>query len=157
MRFAHSGDHDEYQVSTLRHSDFGFRMMTVSSIESGAGSVEVSARPAFPSTRSTSGNCFMMRSVTCNNRCASPMEMPGIVDGMYKTEPSSSGGINSEPRRKKTGTVATISNSAEPPRPTSNAASTPLPVHRPASATRLTGCLVFRADLPYQERVGRSA
>ena len=32
-------------------------MITVSSIESGAGSVRVSARPALPSTRSTSGNC----------------------------------------------------------------------------------------------------
>jgi hypothetical protein len=56
--------------------------MTVSSIESGAGSVAVSARPALPSTRSTSGNCLIPRSVACSNRCASPIEIPGIVVGM---------------------------------------------------------------------------
>ena len=80
--FAHSGAQDEYQVGTPRHSDFRFRIMTVSSMESGAGSVEVSARPAFPSTRSTSGNCLRMRSVTWRSLCASPMEMPGMVEGM---------------------------------------------------------------------------
>ncbi len=79
---SHSGAHEEYQVSTRRHSDLGFRVMTVSSIESGAGSVEVSARPALPSTRSTSGNRLMMRSVTWSRRSASAMEMPGIVVGM---------------------------------------------------------------------------
>jgi hypothetical protein len=68
MDFTNSGAQGEYQVSTLRHCDFGLSVITVSSIESGAGSVEVSARPAFPSTRSTSGNCLMMRSVICSRR-----------------------------------------------------------------------------------------
>ena len=47
---AHSGAQEEYQVSVLRHSDLGLRIITVSSMDSGAGSVEVSARPALPST-----------------------------------------------------------------------------------------------------------
>ncbi len=77
-----SGAQEEYQVSALRHSDLGFRVMTVSSMESGAGSVEVSARPALPSTRSTSGKRRMMRSVTWSSFWASVMEMPGMVVGM---------------------------------------------------------------------------
>ncbi len=80
--FSHSGAHPEYHVSTRRHSDFGLRVITVSSIESGAGSVVVSARPALPSTRSTSGNCLITRSVTCSSLCASVIEIPGIVVGM---------------------------------------------------------------------------
>ncbi len=56
--------------------------MTVSSIDNGAGSVLVSARPAFPSTRSTSGNCLMIRLLTWSSFCASVIEMPGIVEGM---------------------------------------------------------------------------
>ena len=80
--FSHSGAQPEYHVGTRRHSDCGLSVMTVSSIESGAGSVDVSARPALPSTRSTSGNCLMMRSLTCSSFCASVIEMPGIVDGM---------------------------------------------------------------------------
>ena len=76
------GAHPEYHVSTRRHSDVGLSVITVSSIESGAGSVLVSARPALPSTRSTSGNCLMARSLTCSSFCASPIEMPGIVVGM---------------------------------------------------------------------------
>ena len=69
-------------MSTLRHSDSGFRVMTVSSMESGAGSVRVSARPALPRTRSTSGNCRMIRSLTWSSFWASLIEIPGIVDGM---------------------------------------------------------------------------
>ncbi len=80
--FSHPGAQAEYHVSTWRHWDLGLRVITVSSIESGAGSVGVSARPAFPNTRSTSGNCRMMRSVTCSKRCASAIEMPGMVEGM---------------------------------------------------------------------------
>ena len=57
-------------------------MMTVSIIESGAGSVEVSARPALPNTWSTSGNCLMILSVTWSVFCAWLMEMPGMVEGI---------------------------------------------------------------------------
>src|ERR671930_217541 len=52
---AHSGAQEEYHVSALRHCASGLRTMTVSIIDSGAGSVEVSARPALPSTVDTSG------------------------------------------------------------------------------------------------------
>src|ERR1039458_2161204 len=53
MAFPHLGAHEEYQVSTFRHSVSGLRTMTVSIIENGAGSVDVSARPALPPTRNT--------------------------------------------------------------------------------------------------------
>ena len=41
----------------------------------------------------------MMRSCTCISRCASLIEMPGSVEGMYSSVPSSSGGMNSLPSR----------------------------------------------------------
>jgi hypothetical protein len=110
--FSHSGAHDEYQVGTLRHADFGFKVTTVSSIESGAGSVGVSARPAFPRTWSTSGKLLMIRSVTWRSLCASVIEMPGIVVGMKNSASSSRGGMNSEPSERKTGTVETTSSTA---------------------------------------------
>src|SRR5579883_3152294 len=47
-RLAHSGAQEEYQVGIRGHAERGLRITTVSSIESGAGSVAVSARPAFP-------------------------------------------------------------------------------------------------------------
>src|ERR1700690_3783762 len=79
---AHWGAQDEYQVSTFRHSVSGLRTMTVSIMENGAGSVDVSARPALPSTVDTSGKRLMMRSCTCINCCACVTEMPGSVEGM---------------------------------------------------------------------------
>ena len=72
-------------------------MMTVSNMERGAGSVGVSARPALPKTRSTSGNLRRIKSWAWTSRFASSMEMPGTVIGMKRIEPSSSGGMNSEP------------------------------------------------------------
>ena len=86
-------------VIPLRHSDCGFRTMTVSIIESGAGSVAVSARPAFPNTVLTSGNFLSARSWVSTRVFASSMEIPGTVIGMKRMEPSSRGGMNSEPRR----------------------------------------------------------
>ncbi len=79
---SHPGAQDEYQRSFFRHSDSGFRRTVVSIIENGAGSVEVSARPALPNTRSTSGKDFRTRSCTCSSRSASVTEMPGSVVGM---------------------------------------------------------------------------
>src|SRR6266581_5227970 len=102
---AQSGAQEEYQVSTFRHWISGLRTITVSIIENGAGSVEVSALPDLPSTLWTSGNRVMMRSWACINCCACVTEMPGRVEGMYNSEPSSSGGMNSEPSFSKTGTV----------------------------------------------------
>src|ERR1035437_6709348 len=50
MPFAHLGAQEEYHVSIFRHSVSGLRTITVSIMENGAGSVDVSARPALPST-----------------------------------------------------------------------------------------------------------
>src|ERR1039457_6620460 len=48
--FAQLGAQEEFPVSTFRHSASGLRTITVSIMENGAGSVDVSARPALPST-----------------------------------------------------------------------------------------------------------
>ncbi len=54
----------------------------VSIIDSGAGSVEVSARPALPKTRSTSGKLASTRSWALSSSCAWAMDTPGRVVGM---------------------------------------------------------------------------
>ena len=79
---AKSGIQEEYQRPFVRHCASGFRMTTVSIIEKGAGSVDVSARPAFPKTRSTSGKDFRIWSCFCRRACAPVTEMPGRVVGM---------------------------------------------------------------------------
>ena len=65
-----------------RHSLRGFSLTVVSIIESGAGSVAVSARPTLPKTCSTSGNVLMIRSVCCSSSRAPVIEIPGSVVGM---------------------------------------------------------------------------
>jgi len=50
------------QVIPARHCPGGLRVTTVSNIESGAGSVGVSAWPALPNTVATSKTCFKSRS-----------------------------------------------------------------------------------------------
>src|ERR1039458_10729907 len=108
MPFAHLGAQEEYQVSTLRHSVSGLRTMSVSIMENGAGSVDVSARPALPKTRSTSGTVLMTRSICCSSFSAPVTDKPGKVVGMYRMVPSLRGGINSDPNRKNTGMVTKI-------------------------------------------------
>ena len=66
----------------LGHCSRGFRTISVSNIESGAGSVAVEARPALPNTDSTSGKLFRIRSVLRSRRVASAIEIPGMVEGM---------------------------------------------------------------------------
>ena len=73
--------------------------MTDSIMSSWAGSVAVSARPAFPCTDATSGNRMMMRSCAISARRASSIAIPGNVVGITSSEPSSSGGMNSDPSR----------------------------------------------------------
>jgi hypothetical protein len=46
-----------------RHWSAGFNVTVTSIMLNGAGSVEVSARPALPNTRSTSGNAARRRSI----------------------------------------------------------------------------------------------
>jgi len=79
---SHSGARAEYQRSFARHSSGGLSTTVVSIIENGAGSVEVSARPAFPKTVTTSGNDFRIRSCVSRSFCASVTESPGRVVGM---------------------------------------------------------------------------
>src|SRR2546427_8363434 len=51
-----------------RHADSGLRLTTVSTMDIGAQSVAVFARPALPQTDATSGNVMRMLSSTCNRR-----------------------------------------------------------------------------------------
>ena len=80
--FTGRGAQDEYHRGFARHASGGFRRTVVSIIEKGAGSVEVSARPALPKTTSTSGNDFRILSCSVRRRCASVTEIPGSVVGM---------------------------------------------------------------------------
>jgi hypothetical protein len=88
-------------VIPARHSLRGFSCTVVSNISSGAGSVALSARPALPNTRATSGTLRIWRSVCCSSSPAFCAERPGSALGMYSRSPSSSGGRNSPPRRDK--------------------------------------------------------
>jgi hypothetical protein len=87
----------ESTVTPGRHWSSGFRLMMVSNISTGAGSVAVAARPALPNTLATSGKLLMMRSETCSSSTALVTDMPGTLTGMYISVPSFSVGINSEP------------------------------------------------------------
>ena len=69
-------------VTPGRHSSFGLRLINVSNISVGAGSVEVAARPALPNTDATSGNDRMIRSCVCISSADLVMEIPGSVVGM---------------------------------------------------------------------------
>ncbi len=91
-----------------RHSDSGFRLITVSNISIGAGSVAVLARPALPYTELTSGKLLMILSCVCSTSAALVIDMPGSDVGMYSSVPSFSVGMNSVPRRDA-GTADTAS------------------------------------------------
>ena len=54
----------EYQRDFFGHCTYGLSSTTVSIIENGAGSVAVSARPALPKTRATSGKLLSVLSIT---------------------------------------------------------------------------------------------
>jgi hypothetical protein len=87
-------------VSTVtpgRHWSSGFRLMMVSNISTGAGSVAVAARPALPNTLATSGKLLMMRSEVCSSSPALVTDMPGTLTGMYIRVPSFSVGIIPSP------------------------------------------------------------
>ena len=70
------------QSSPFGHSFGSFSVTTVSNIESGAGSVGESNRPALPNTRSTSGNCRSTWSCLCSTSLALASLMPGTLVGM---------------------------------------------------------------------------
>src|SRR6266403_4626176 len=69
-------------VEPARHSLSGLRLITVSNISVGAGSVAVDARPAFPQTEATSGNDLMILSCVCTSAAALVTDRPGSVVGM---------------------------------------------------------------------------
>ena len=69
-------------VMPVRHCVFGLNWIVVSNISSGAGSVAVSARPALPNTRATSGTVLIRRSVCCSSSEAFDADRPGSADGM---------------------------------------------------------------------------
>ena len=75
----------------------GLNITVVSAMLIGAGSVEVSARPIFPTTISTAGSAAMIRSCCRMISVAFVSEMRGSVMGMNIAVSSSSGGMNSEP------------------------------------------------------------
>src|SRR5205085_807563 len=85
------------------HSLFGFNRMIVSVILIGELSVAVLALPAFPNTFLTSGMFLMILSCTCKSCFACELDTSGWVTGINKMEPSSSGGINSEPKLSNRG------------------------------------------------------
>ena len=65
-----------------RHCSLGLSFTVVSNISSGAGSVAVSARPALPNTRSTSGTVLIMRLLICSSSAARWADSPGKAEGM---------------------------------------------------------------------------
>src|SRR3974390_1584960 len=67
-----------------RHSLSGLRLITVSNISVGAGSVAVDARPALPQTEATSGKLLMILFCVCNSCAALVTERPGSAVGMEK-------------------------------------------------------------------------
>src|SRR5260221_14270820 len=69
-------------VMPVGHSLSGFRLMIVSNISVGAGSVAVLARPAFPKTDSTSGKLLMILSCVCRSSAALVIDMLGRLTGM---------------------------------------------------------------------------
>ena len=102
--------------------------MVVSYMSSGAGSVAVSARPALPRTRSTSGNEASTLSWYRMMSRAWAMATPGTVVGMKRMEPSCSGGMNSLPSWRHGITVAS-----------STAPAAAITSQGRRSATRITG------------------
>ena len=85
-------------VMPSRHSSCGLSRMVVSIMVSGAGSVALSARPTLPNTVFTSGTVLISLLVCCSSCSALPAETAGKALGIYSRSPSSSSGINSEPR-----------------------------------------------------------
>ena len=84
-------------VSPAGHWSFGLKVTIVSVMLIGAGSVDVSARPIFPTTEATAGSCEIIRSCSRNNSVAFDNDMLGSVTGIHIAVSSSKGGMNSDP------------------------------------------------------------
>src|SRR5207247_6604935 len=84
-------------VSPAGHWSFGLKVTIVSVMLIGAGSVDVSARPIFPTTEAIAGSCEIIRSCSRNNSVAFDNDMLGSVTGIHIAVSSSKGGMNSDP------------------------------------------------------------
>ena len=69
-------------VIPARHSASGFRLITVSNISTGAGSVAVCARPALPKTDATSGKLLMILFCVWTSSAALVIDIAGSDVGM---------------------------------------------------------------------------
>ena len=79
-----------------RHSLFGFRLMMVSNISVGAGSVAVVRAARLAEDRlPPPGSDLMIRSCVCSSSAALVTDRPGSVVGMYSSVPSLRFGMNS--------------------------------------------------------------
>src|SRR5438094_4770260 len=77
-----------------RHLLSGLRLITVSNISVGAGSVAVEARPALPQTEATSGNDLMILFWVCTSSAALVTDSPGSVVGLQHSVPAFRLGMN---------------------------------------------------------------
>ena len=84
-------------IKPAGHWSLGLNVTIVSLMLIGAGSVEVSARPIFPTTFSTAGSWAMIRSCWRMISAAFVREMLGSVMGIHIAVSSSRGGMNSDP------------------------------------------------------------
>src|SRR5213596_2120229 len=80
----------------------------------GAQSVAVFARPALPHTDATSGNVMRIESSTWSRRRCVVRDTAGRVLGMYISDPSFNGGMNSLPRPANGRSVSTRTPTAPP-------------------------------------------
>ena len=84
----------DYELTPLGHSLRGFSITVVSYMSIGALSVALSDLPTAPKTLATSGKRRRLRSCCCRSTLACSIEMPGRAVGIYKVDPSKSGGMN---------------------------------------------------------------
>src|SRR5260370_36921028 len=96
-----------------RHWPGGFRVMFVSIISSGAGSVAVSARPALANTLATSGNVLRILSCAWIASFIVWMEAPGRAIGMWRVDAPPKGAMKTEARPRETGKRANNANLAD--------------------------------------------
>ena len=86
----------------MGHQERGRKLTTVSTMSIGAGSVGVSARPAFPTTWWTSGKLRVIASRRFRSSPTCVMFTLGRVVGMSMTASSPRGGMNRSPSGWKT-------------------------------------------------------
>ena len=90
--------HPTSEASAAARTARGRKLTMVSIMSIGAGSVGVSARPALPTTMSTSGNRHRIMSLAFRSSTDSATDARGTVMGMSMSINSSSGVMNSRDR-----------------------------------------------------------